>query len=69
MPDKGQQTVAHKNGPIRSPMTDYLVNKGTLNPPTGANTTMPGTAPNAAPIRSPLNGQVNVNMSRRWKSL
>lgn len=67
--DSKGTSIAHKHGPIRSPMTDYLVNKGPLNPPTGANTTVPGTAPNAAPIRSPLNGQVNVNMSRRWKSL
>lgn len=50
-------------------MADYLVNHGPLRPPTGANTTMPGTAPNAAPIRSPLDGRVNVNLSRRWKSL
>ena len=62
-------TVAHKHGPLRSPMADYLVNKGPLNPAIGANTTIPGTAPNAAPIRSPLNGQVNVNLSRKWKSL
>lgn len=49
-------TVAKKIGPLRSPMQPSAF-KGTLHPPTGANTTMPGTAPKAAPIRSPLQGQ------------
>lgn len=52
--------VAGLFGPLRSPMGsgEGMVNKsGTLNPPTGANTTIPGTAPKAAPIRSPLQGQ------------
>jgi hypothetical protein len=48
--------VGGKVGPIRSPMSDYLTNRGTLRPPTGANTTIPGSAPKAAPIRSPLQG-------------
>lgn len=69
MADRGTQTIASLNGPVRSPIADFLVNRGPLRPPTGANTTMPGTAPNAAPIRSPLDGRVNVNLSRRWKSL
>lgn len=53
---KGPQ-VAGMNGPLRSPMAAGLVNRGTLNPPTGANTTIPGTAAKAAPIRSPHQGQ------------
>ena len=59
---KGDQEIAHKIGPLRSPQTDYLVNKSPLNPAIGANTTIPGTAPKAAPIRSPLNGQPLVKM-------
>ena len=55
---KGDAQVGKKIGPLRSPQTDYLVNRGPLNPPVGANTTIPGTAPNAAPIRSPLQGNV-----------
>jgi len=62
-------SIARKIGPLRSPQTDYLVNKGPLRPATGANTTVPGTAPNAAPIRSPLDGRINVGQGRRWKSL
>jgi hypothetical protein len=60
--------VAGKIGPLRSPMASNgsLPNTGTLRPPTGANTTIPGTAPNAAPIRSPLAG--NVNMAKNWKA-
>ena len=56
--ERGAQT-AGMFGPLRTPMAgEGLVNKsGTLNPPTGANTTVPGTAPKAAPIRSPLQGQ------------
>lgn len=49
--------IAGMNGPIRSPMTDNMFHKGTLHPSIGANTTIPGTAPKAAPIRSPLQGQ------------
>lgn len=46
---------AGKHGPLRTPMADCgIINKGTLRPSTGANTTVPGTAPKAAPIRSPL---------------
>ena len=42
-------------GPVRSPMAGFLTNdKVKLNVPTGANTTMPGTAPKSAPIQSPL---------------
>lgn len=48
--------IAGMNGPLRSPMAANLVNKGTMRPPTGANTTIPGTAPKAAPIQSPMNG-------------
>jgi hypothetical protein len=55
--NKGGVRVAGYNGPIRSPIADNLFNRGTLNPPIGANTTVPGTAPKAAPIRSPLQGQ------------
>lgn len=52
----GDAKTAGKIGPLRSPQADYLVQKGPLNPPIGANTTIPGTAPKAAPIRSPLQG-------------
>lgn len=59
--------IAKMHGPLRSPMAENLVNKGPLRPPVGANTTIPGTAPKAAPIRSPLNGQ--VNLGQKWKSI
>lgn len=43
------------NGPLRTPMAGFCTQpKQNHNPPTGANTTIPGTAPKAAPIRSPL---------------
>jgi len=52
--------IAGMNGTLRSPAADTLVNKGTLKPSIGANTTIPGTAPKAAPIQSPMNGEVNI---------
>jgi hypothetical protein len=51
-----RKPTAGKVGPIRTPMAGYLVNKPELDPPTGANTTIPGTAPKAAPIQSPMGG-------------
>ena len=62
---KEDAKVAGYNGPLRSPAAATLVNRGTLNPPTGANTTIPGTAPNAAPIRSPLQGQPLVRFKQK----
>jgi len=56
--------VSGLNGTLRSPMSDTLVNKGTLKPSIGANTTMPGTAPKAAPIQSPMNGEVNIGRNK-----
>jgi hypothetical protein len=56
MAKDGDAKIAGRVGPLRSPQAEYLVNKGPLSPPVGANTTIPGTAPNAAPIRSPLPG-------------
>lgn len=53
--------IASKIGPLRSPGTDTLVAKGPLRPATGANTTIPGTAPKAAPIQSPMDGKRIVN--------
>lgn len=61
--NRGGVKIAGMLGPLRSPMAgEGLVNRGTLNPPTGANTTLPGTAPKAAPIRSPLQGQALKDM-------
>lgn len=53
----GDGKIAGKIGPLRSPQAEYLITKSPLNPAIGANTTIPGTAPKAAPIRSPLQGQ------------
>jgi hypothetical protein len=60
----GDAKVAGRLGPLRSPMADNVITRGPLNPPIGANTTIPGTAPKAAPIRSPLQGQPTKN----WKN-
>ena len=62
---KGDAKPAGYFGPLRSPMAENVVNKGTLHPPTGANTTIPGTAPSAAPIRSPLQGQPLVRFKQK----
>ena len=53
---KNDGKIAGMNGPLRSPAAATLVNKGTLNPSIGANTTIPGTAPKAALIQSFMNG-------------
>lgn len=50
------KTVSGKHGPLRTPMQGYMVHgdNSKLNPSTGANTTIPGTAPKAVPIQSPI---------------
>jgi hypothetical protein len=62
--DRGGQAAGY-NGPLRSPIAANLVNRGTLRPSTGANTTVPGTAPKAAPVRSPLQGQPLARMKNK----
>lgn len=63
-----KNTESGMTGPLKSPMHGYLVNKPNLNPPCAHNTTMPGTAPKAAPIVSPLRGQVNIGRKSSQKS-
>lgn len=53
--------IAGKIGPLRSPGTDTLVNRGPLKPSIAGNTTVPGIATKAAPIQSPLDGKRTVN--------
>jgi hypothetical protein len=58
MANRGNAKIAGRHGPLRTPMAaSGIINKGPLHPPTGANTTIPGSAPKSAPIRSPLQGQ------------
>lgn len=58
MAKTGNAKVAGRHGPLRTPMAaSGIINRGPLRPPTGANTTIPGSAPKSAPIQSPLQGQ------------
>lgn len=56
--------MSSKNtGPLCSPGAFTGLGKGKdMHPATGANTTVPGTAPKAAPIRSPLTPFKGGNM-------
>jgi hypothetical protein len=64
MKNNGAKSAGY-TGPLRSPMAGSLVNKGTMRPPTGAYTTIPGSAPKSAPIRSPLQGQTLLNIKSK----